>query len=321
MKVNFDSILKRVQMNSPHLDADTQMFYAREIEYIMAKTYDMLYPELKARSLFPINREVPPGAKTFTYYQYDMRGMGKLIANYAKDFPRADINKKVFTGVIREIGASYGYSWKDLEAAKMAGLPLEQRKANAAKRAVLQKENKVAFNGDADSNILGLLSVSSNNVSEITVASDGTGASPTLLSKTPTQIIRDLNLLFTKVYDVSLGVETADTLILPPEQYSYIASTPYSTITTMTILQWFMNNNPWVKNVEMVPELKGAGPGSSDIMFAYKRDPDKVAIIVSLDFMQLPPQLEGAEWVIPCMSGTGGLVFFYPLSAAYGHGI
>lgn len=308
-----------VKRNYAHEDADTQMFYERELEHVMSLTYDIVYPDLMGRVLFPINRDVSPGAKTFTYYQYDRVGMGKIIANYGKDFPRASISKKIFTGNIREIGSSYAYSLKDLWAAKEAGLPLEVREADAAKMAVLQAENKVVFNGDSDNKLGGLLS--NTNILISNPASDGTGASAKFVDKTPTQIIRDMNNLCVKIISTTLNTEKPDTLIMPPAQLAYIASTPYSTITAVTILKWFMDSNPWIKNVEAVNELAGAGSASKDVMVAFKRDPRKVFMVVPQDFLQLPPQIEGAEWTIPCLASTGGLVFTYPLSACRGEGI
>ena len=121
-------------IRSVNLDADQTMFFQRELEHIKSRTYDIRYAELKARSLIPVSGEAGPGAESITYYQYDMVGVAKIIANYATDLPRADVRGKKFTSPVESLGASYGYSVQDIRAAAKAGKPLEQRKANAARR-------------------------------------------------------------------------------------------------------------------------------------------------------------------------------------------
>ena len=56
-------------------------------------------------------------------------------------------------------------------------------------------------------------------------------------------------------------------------------------------------------------------------MYAYKKDPRKLALMIPQDFQQLAPQLVGLNYEIPCLMSTGGLVVKYPLSIAFGDGI
>ena len=70
---------------------DASMFFARELDYVKAKSYDKVYPEFTALNHFPITHEVPEGAETATYYGYEKTGMAKIINNYATDLPRADV--------------------------------------------------------------------------------------------------------------------------------------------------------------------------------------------------------------------------------------
>ena len=86
----------KIYAQLPHLDANESAFFQRELEYVKSNTYDVKYPELKARRLFPLNPEVDPGATKITYQQYDQTGIAKIIANYADDLPRADIKGKEF---------------------------------------------------------------------------------------------------------------------------------------------------------------------------------------------------------------------------------
>lgn len=300
------------------LDSGETIFFARELEFIKSKSYDVKYAELKARSLIPISYEAGPGAESITYSQYDHLGVAKLISNYANDLPRADVKGKQFTAPVRSLGASYGYNLQEIRAAKMVGKPLEQRRANAAKRAILQLENTIAFFGDLDHGLSGFLSNPN-----ITVVSMPVGASTTTpwTSKTPDEILKDMNALSNTPFSVTKGVEMADTLLLPIYQFTLISSTARSANSDTTILEYFLKNNPFIKSVDWLNELKGAGAGGSDAMLAYRRDPDALTLEIPQDFEQLPVQEDGLEFSIPCHSRIGGVLIYYPLSIARGDGI
>ena len=295
-----------------NLDADESIFFARELESVKSKSYDVLYPELKARKLIPVSFEAGPGAESITYQQYDQVGIAKIIAKYGDDLPRADVKGKEFNSPIKSLGASYGYSLQEIRNAKFAGKSLEQRRANAAKRAIMQKENTIAFFGDTNSNLPGLLS--NANILVHTLPADGTGATTTFSTKTPDQIIRDLNAAAHKIVEQSKGVHAPDTLLLPIAQYTYCASTPRSSTSDTTILEYFLKNNPFVKNADWLNELDGAGTAGVDVGFFYKRDPDMLTLEVPQDFEQLPVQERGLEFIVPCHSRVGGTIVYYPFS-------
>lgn len=305
-------------LNQTKLDADEQVFFSRELEHIKARTYDIKYAELKARMLIPVSFEADTGSESITYQQYDQVGIAKVIANYASDFPRADIRGKEFTAQVRSFGSSYGYSVQEIRAARMKGLPLQQRKANAARRAIMQKENTVAFTGDSEHNLQGFLN--HPNITEYTVPADGTGASKLFSTKTADQILRDLNGVVNTVVTTTLGVEQPDTLLLPLSIYTTL-TTQRIADTDVTILAFFIRNSPYIKAVDWLNELETLGAGSTKRMIAYKRSPDALTLEVPQDFEQFPPDQKGMEFEIACHSRCGGVLFYYPLSAAFGDGI
>ena len=55
-------------------DAGETMIIARQLEYIRAKTTDVVYAESKALRLFPIASDIPDGAQSFITQQWDMAG-------------------------------------------------------------------------------------------------------------------------------------------------------------------------------------------------------------------------------------------------------
>ena len=48
----------------PHMDAKFTAVLEKQLEFIKTRTYDIVYPEMKARQLIPVNNDGNPGAET-----------------------------------------------------------------------------------------------------------------------------------------------------------------------------------------------------------------------------------------------------------------
>jgi hypothetical protein len=123
------------------------------------------------------------------------------------------------------------------------------------------------------------------------------------------------------VVDLTNGAEIPDTVILPIEQYTLIASTPRSSTSDTTILDYFIQNNPFINSVEWANELKGAFTGGADGFIVYRKDPDAIEFEMPVTFEQLPVQERGLEYVVNCHSRIAGTIVRYPLSQRFAYGI
>lgn len=292
------------------LDADESIFFGRELESVKSKTYDKKFTNLKARQILPVSFEAGAGAETIKYEQFDQVGMAKIVRDYANDFRAADVVAKEFRSPVKSLGSAYKYSVQDVRAARMAGKSLEQRKANAAKRAIMQSENRIAYFGDADHGLGGML----NNANVPVVALPHAGAWSGL---TADQILANLNANANNAISASNGVETPNTMLLPTAEYSLIASTPRSSTSDTTILEYFVKNNPFIESVDWLEELKDAGAGSTPRIVSYRRDPDWLTLEIPQDFEQFPVQEKGLAFEVPVHQRIGGVLIYYPLSMAY----
>jgi hypothetical protein len=311
-QMHYDELDLRVIEGSGRLDANESVFFARQLEYVKGKTYDIKYPAMNALSLFPISTEAGAGAKTITYRQYDSVGMAKVIANYSQDLPRADVTAKEFTSPIRGIGDSYGFDVQEVRYAQMAGVPLETRKAAAARKAHDEKINQLAWFGDADHGLPGFFT--NANIPGYTVTADGTGSSKLWSTKTAAQIIRDVNGIINAVRIQSKGVHVANEVWLPIAQYALISSMPRADGTDQTVLKFLQENNPGV-TFKSVLELDNAlSSGTLDTMVAIEVSADNLTLEIPMPFMQHAPQQEGLAFEIPCESRFAGVLVYYPLA-------
>lgn len=299
--------------------SDASVFFARELDFIKAQTYDTLYPELTATSLFPISHEVNPGAETVTYYSYDKTGVAKIINNYATDLPRADVKGMPSTAYIKSIGASYGYSVQEMRASRMAGKSLDVRKAEAARYAIEYALNKIAWAGDKENGLLGLLSTE-NNIPVYTPEANESGNTE-WENKTAEEILEDITEMQKQVAKVTKNVERPDTLVLPADVLIDI-STRQIPNTGYTVLKFIKENAPYLKNIVAASELQSDATDTNpyaasgqNVAFFCKNDAKKFTIEEPLAFYQHPLQIEKLETEIPCEARTGGAIIYYPLSA------
>lgn len=312
-------MFKKEGFKSVNLDAAGDIFFGRQLEYIQTKIYEFQYPALKSFQLIPVSYDAPAGAEYITATQFQAVGRARIIQSYADDLPEAGLIGTQLTNPVQGIGTSYRYSYQEIRAAQMNNLPLPLRLAEAARRANDQLVDNLAFYGNPAVGMTGLFN--NPNVPTQTVPADGTGGNTEWSFKTPDQILRDMNLIVNQIVVQSNEVEMPDTLLLPLEQYTLIASTPRSANSDTTILNYFLMNNPFITRVEALPKLDAAGTDGADIMIAYEKNANKLEMVIPLPFTQHAPQERNLEFVIPCESRFGGVSIYYPLSLIIGEGI
>lgn len=301
---------------SQNLDANETVFFARELETVKAKTYDIKYPALKATQLIPVSTDAGTGADMITYQQYNQVGIMKIITNYADDLPRSDVFGKEFHSKVVSLGGSYGYNIQEIRTAQKAGKPLSAKKAASVRKANDIKTDRLAWFGDEAAGVTGLL----NNVNIPASAAHDPGAGTAWSTKTPAQILKDLNDSVTAIEETTKTVEVADTIVLPVAQWRLISTTNMGMGTDTTIKKYFMDNNPDIKRIERVNEFKNVSPlpsgaaGPADIMLTYTYDVDVLSLEIPQPFEQFPAQERNLEFVVPAHSRFGGVIVYYPLA-------
>lgn len=302
-----------------NLDAGESAFFKRELEMVKTQTYDVKFKQNKAFSLFPVSSEASPAVAEITWRQFTRVGMAKMVSDYAMDFPRVDIYGAEYSVKPKGLGAAYGYSIEEIRRAQMAGLPLETRRAEAARRAIEDKLNYIAFNGDTGTGLKGFIAYT--GISEYTVASGGTGNTKTWSTKTADQILDDMNGIVHGVVAATNGIEQPDTMLMPLEQYNLISTKRLGTDSDTTVMEYFLKTNRYIKRIEWLTELKTAGDSSTARMMVYVNDPMHLTLEVPLMFEQYEADKKGMSYEIPCYAKTAGMIIYYPASVAYADGI
>jgi hypothetical protein len=310
-----------------NLDANESVFFANQLTAIKGRTYDVQYPEFKAKAMIPVSSEAGPGADTILYRQFDSVGLFKLVGNYADDFPVSDVKGKEFSVVVKSIGGSYVYNLQEIRAAQMAGLPLTQRKANACRQAYEQLVNEYGWMADGSATYGGLYGFFFNANTTKAASKNGKAWDGTASAD---EIIEDVGYAVGRIRTLTKGVEEPNMCIMPPAQYTHISTTPRSTTSDTTILEFLQKAFPnitfdWVNECADVENTEGNRPSGTasgvDVCVIYRRSPDKLTFEIPQPFEQFAPQEKNLSYVVPAHGRIGGVLMYYPLSVYVIEGI
>ena len=297
------------------LDALDTGYIQTELESIETEVLETIYPAFRARELIPVDTSDDPGAESVAYYTWDHRGIAKLITDFAGDLPMADAFRKKFTAPVHSYGIGYKYSVQDLRNAVMArrmgrpGPALDQERAEGARRGAEAKLDDVAFFGDTEADTKGFA-----NNANVTLVAEVTGAWATA---TAAQIAADLDALVNAVVDATKGEIVPDTIAMPLSRFNIIATKTVDTTNQNSILKEWLGRNPFIKDIFWSPKLETAGASSAKRMIAYARDPRVLKLKIPQDYETFPPQAQGLAFVVPAHLRTAGVVWRYPVAAAY----
>ena len=314
---------------------DEGIFFQRQLEYIQAQSYDVLYPDLMGRECFSLNTEGGEGINTITYRSYDKRGETAIIAGKATDLPRGDISGEEYSITVKTLGNAFGYSRQELAAAKVTGMPLEARKAEATRRSYEEKVNQLVWFGSPENKINGLFDgpVGAPCLTiKKTELADGVGASPYWRLKTGTEVVKDLTDALTQVYVDTKKIFRPDTILMSVEDKLYLENTPISAeFPLVSIMKWFLENNRFIKSesqIKDINELEGIYPatvggtfdptgGQAGGFTVYASGADNARIREPFPYMHLPVQYKGLEFEVNCYGRFAGVEMVRP--AAFQH--
>jgi len=287
------------------------LFLERQLEYIRPQVFEVQYADIKYPTILPVTSEAGSGAQTFTYRIMDATGEFKVISDAADDLPRADISQTEKSINIRSIGGSFGYTVQELRAAQMANVALEQRRASAVRRAYEEKVEDIAMFGEAS---VGLAGFFNNSTVDLVVADKWFTDSGT----TAQEMLELLNYGVTAIVNGSKMKEEPDTILMAYEDYNKVSTTRNSDSSDVTVLEYFLRTNPYIRNVEPINQLDADNSVlEKNRMVVYKRDPLKVQLHLPQPLELFPPQQRGLEFIVPAHARVGGVALYYPKSVIY----
>lgn len=249
------------------------------------------YPAIRYAELIPVDTSANPFAASVTHFSQDSVGKAKFMNGKADDIPLVDVLRQKFEAGVNDAGIGYSFSVTEIGQAQMMGQNLSADGAEAANMAFQQLVDEVAFVGDTQLGVQGLL-----NTTGITTAA----AAKTFAASTPQEILAEVNGTLTSIMTATNGVEMADTLLLPLAQYGDIATRQISADSSMTVLQFIQQSNVYTAMTGQ-PLTIVATHRLTGKMVAYKRDPSVVKMHMPMPLRFLAPQPVGLQINVPGM--------------------
>jgi hypothetical protein len=304
-------------------DAGETIVFGRELEHIIAATFDVKYAETSWRKFVPTDT-VDPGTERVTYQQYDMVGEAEFVDLDSNAFPRVEIKGAEFSCKFASIGASYGYSIGEWRAAQLAKRPLDAMKARAVREIMERKLDKIAAVGDAAHNLTGLA-----NAPNVTVLTNGAGGTVGLslkvwlptgggITATALDIYNDVAFAVRKIRDDSKNVfQGPYTLLLPTKISNYLNSTLFQpTFNTKTVLQ-AIKEIDGISVIDTWNRLDAAGADLKGRIVLYTANPELVQMYMATDFESFPPEVKSRTFTVDCHARPGTVAVRYPKSMIY----
>lgn len=299
------------------IDNAQVMFRSTDLEAIDRTLYEPKYEELTARQILNVKTDVDPGAETYGYDVMTRSGVAKILANNSDDIPLVDVDMTREHQRIYSIATGFRYSVQDQRAAAMTGRSLDTTKAGVARRAVAEKENRLAWIGDETYNIKGICNATGIQTENVpTSAKGGTEWS----GKTGEEILEDIRIIRALVTVLPGHGSTSNlTLALPPEQYE-ILSRRFNQYDARTILE-VIQSRKWFGSIVRAPELRKVGTGSTDSFIVFDSSKEVIELLVPMDIYRHEPEWKFPNWKIAVEERCGGCVIRYPMAIARGDGI
>lgn len=283
------------------------------------------YPELSARSMFPVLNKGVMGARHVKYVDKDYSGRARLAGTQSTGMALVNTGKvPVYSNVYNfEVGAKF--SIYDLQSAMLGQDPLETDLIQATKYAQELVLNETTLGNsvyEEEKNVPSLI----NQPEKMIKNSDLVGsaiadhlANINLLACTPEEFY-DWLCAFVSVpwlYTKNKGA-TVDTVALPLAQAAKAQTLVYNVQNGDSVATVFLKNNPNIKQILAVPELEdnanisvdGLTPITphKDIAIAYRMSSDIADIVTTNNYTILPTYTEGAtQFIIPTTQGFAGL--------------
>lgn len=296
---------------------DKVLFRALDLEAIDNTLYEPKYEELTARNVMSLKTDIHPGAETFGYNVMTRSGVAKIIGNLSDDLPLVDADIKREFQRIYTIAVGFTYSVQEMRAAQMTGTTVDATKAGVARRAVAEKENKIAWIGDADYGIKGVVNTAGIQTESVAA---GATAGTKWNTKTGEEILEDIRKLRKKVTVLPGHASSSNLyLLVPADQYEEL-NRRYSDYDSRSILQ-VINANDWFSRVVRVPDLKGVGTAGSDSMIVMDASSEVIQLVIPMDLTRLEEEWKYPKWRVPIEERCGGVIVRYPMAIARGDGI
>ncbi|MFQ1038821.1 DUF2184 domain-containing protein [Citrobacter koseri] len=214
-------------------------------------------------------------------------------------------------------GMELGWAVFELAAAAQVGRPIDTQKYTGMQLKWNMDTDEQVYIGDAVKGAKGLL-----NLSQVTP----TNAAKTWATSSPDEIRASINQVLSNAWVRSAYSKVPEDLLIPPEQYSFLASTIVSSAGNQSLLTYLETNtiafhqNGKPLGIRPVKWAIGRGVANKDRMVAYTND-KKFVRFPMVPLQSVPIQYRGIYQLVTYYGKLGAVEPVYPETLNYMDGI
>lgn len=307
----------------------TLAYYVNQLDNLDKKLYEPLYATTWGRDI-KLRTGISMANESTSFIRSNIGSVGTQnatgkpwLAPNSTTLPGVSINGERVVLPLRLLGQEVSYTSVELERSQLLGQPIDQQKFDGLNILYQMSTDEMVYVGDTAVGAEGLL-----NSSLVTSGSVATGASSSTLwsTKTPDEILADVNTLVEAAWAASGFSVCPDKLLLPPVQYAYIASQKVSTAGNVSILTFLEDNSISLRvngrklDIQPVKWLTGRGTGGANRMVTYTNDENRVRFPM-VPIRRETPYYLGIKFNAPYIWAFGETEFVYPETVRYADGI
>ena len=307
----------------------TLAYFVNQLDNLDRKLYEPLYNVTWGRDI-NLRTGITMANESTSFIRSNIGGIGTQnaqgkpwISPNTTTLPGVSVNGERVVLPLRLLGQEISYTSVELERSQLIGQPIDTQKFDAMNIMYQMNTDEMVYVGDNDVGAKGLLN--SSLVTSGAVA-NGTAGSPKWTTKTPDEILKDVNDMVTAAWQASGFAVCPDKVLLPPAQFAYISSQKVSNAGNVSILQFLEDNSIALRvngrklEIQPVKWLTGLGASGADRMVAYTNQEDKVRFPM-VPIRRETPYYLGIKFNAPYIWAFGEVEFLYPETVIYRDGI
>lgn len=250
-------------------------------------------------------------------------GNMSFLSAETNDIPGVSVNGQKVVLPLRIAGREVSYTSVELDRSQQTGQPIDVQKINAMNLIYQMNVDQMVYIGATQVSATGLLNNASITASTVSAGASG---STQWVNKTADEILADVNALLEATWAAAAYAVCPSKLLLPPLQFSYIASQKVSSAGNISILEFLKQNsialsiNGKPLDIQPVKWLPGLGSGSTDRMVAYTNDEMRVRFPM-VPIRRETAYYQGIRFIAPYIWALGEIEFVYPETVQYADGI
>lgn len=308
-------------MSQTFTDAQSALGFARPALYrTYATVFEEKYPSFDYARYVPVNEDGDMwDVGTIVTSLTGPVGKAEYLSGKGFDIPNVSHQQSQGTSNFYLAGAGFETSLQEVNRAAKMGVDLPTKGASDARKVMEKFIYDRAISGSTEKNFKGLV-----NNALVPTASAPTGS---WASATPAQMLADVDAALTDVFTNTKETELADTVLLPTSAF-LIANRTQVTNTTMTVLQYLMQNNAYTAitkqplNIMPSRELETAGASSGRRIVAYAKNPGVVEFFLPGAPTFMPPHpISSLAYRVDGIANVGQLEIYRPKGFSYRDGI